>query len=196
MLIGITGRGGSGKSTLSKNIISKNSSFIHLEVDILIETKIFTSNKLVDDVNRFFTDKEYTLNDVILSYFDKSEKGKQIHKLFLNEVAAQVNLFISQNSDKNIIIDWFLLHEIFDLLSLDYKILTIASKKERIERASKREKTDNINMFINVDNNFVEVDHSKIDLVINTEKKYNYDLILNNINKFDESSDKSKVFIL
>jgi hypothetical protein len=51
-------------------------------------------------------------------------------------------------------------------------------------------------MFINVDNNFVEVDHSKIDLVINTEKIYNYDLILNNINKFDESSDKSKVFIL
>ena len=54
MLIGITGRGGSGKSTLSKNIISKNSSFIHLEVDTLIETKIFTSNKLVDDVNRFY----------------------------------------------------------------------------------------------------------------------------------------------
>lgn len=179
MIIGVSGRGGSGKSTLSKRIIDKYDNFIYIDVDNIIETKVLKSTELLKEVNSYFTDKEYTINDVVMSYFQKNEKNNIIHHLFTKEVARQILICIKGNFGKNIVIDWFLLHEIFDLLPIDITILTVASRKERIRRVKIRNNTNDVSIFESVDNAFVEVDYSKIDYIIETEKKY--DKILDEI---------------
>lgn len=179
MIVGITGRGGSGKTTLAKRIVKKNSNFIYVDVDNIIETRVMTSSTLIENVNFYFSDKKYLIKDIILAYFKKTEKNNILHRFFLEEVARQINMILYENKGKNYVIDWFLLHEIFELLPLDYKILTIASKRERYNRVEKREKTTDMEVFKNVDNAFVEVDMKCIDLVIDTENDYTG--IINNI---------------
>lgn len=179
MIIGVSGRGGSGKSTLSKKIVDKYDNFIYIDVDNIIETKVLKSTELVEEVNRYFSDSEYSINDIVMSYFNKSERNNIIHKFFTNEVAKQILISIKENYGKNIVIDWFLLHEIFDLLPIDITILTVASREERIRRVKIRNNNDDVSFFESVDNSFVKVDYSKINYVIETEK--NYDTILDEI---------------
>ena len=170
MIIGITGRGGSGKSFLSKKIQQQYPDYVYIEVDKIIETKVMNSKKLLNDVNTYFLDKEYKIEDIIAAYFEKNEKNILIHGLFLKEVASEIMQFIDKYEDKNFIIDWFLLHEIFDLLPLDIRIMTYADYEIRAERVKSREKTTDLTMFNKVDESFVEVDLSQIDYIFDAEK--------------------------
>lgn len=179
MIIGVSGRGGSGKSTLSRKIVDRYDNYIYIDVDNIIETKVLKSSELVEAVNRHFSDSKYSINDIVMAYFQKSEKNNIIHKFFTNEVAKQILIRIKENDGKNIVIDWFLLHEILDLLPIDITILTTASREERIRRVKIRSNNDDVSIFESVDNAFVEIDYSKINYVIETEKEY--DTILDEI---------------
>lgn len=179
MIIGITGRGGSGKTTLSEKIVKNYPNYIYLNVDYLIEQNVLKSTKLLDVINNYFKDKKYSIKDVMMAYFDKTEKNNIIHNYFLKEVAYQINLELKKFSSNDVIIDWFLLHEIFEYLPLDVRIMTFASDNIRLERVKKRECNDNPVMFKRVDNAFVPIIENQIDYIINTEK--NYDNIIDEI---------------
>ncbi len=177
MIIGITGRGGSGKSFLSKEIQRKYPNYIYIEVDKIIETKVMNSKRMLNDVNTYFEDKEYKIEDIIATYFDKNEKNILIHRFFLEEVASEIMKMIDKSKDKNFIIDWFLLHEIFDLLPLDIRIMTYADYEIRVKRVKSREKTTDLTMFNKVDESFVEIDLSQIDYIFDTEKSNDLEFI-------------------
>lgn len=169
MIIGITGRGGSGKSTLSKKIQQRYPNYAYIEVDKIIETTVMNSQKLLHNVNTYFDDKEYKIEDVIAAYFDKNEKNNIIHDFFIKEVASEIMKFIDKHEAENFIVDWFLLHEIFHLLPLDMRIMTYASQETRTERVRVRENTNDLTIFNKVDEAFVEVDLSQIDYIFDTE---------------------------
>ena len=188
MIIGITGRGGTGKSILSKKIQQRYPNYIYIEVDKIIETNVMNSQKLLNSVNNYFNDKEYKIEDIIAAYFDKNEKNNLIHDFFLKEVASEIIKFIDKYDGSNFVIDWFLLHEIFDLLPLDMCIMTYASQETRTKRVRARENTTDLTIFNKVDEAFVEVDLSQIDYIFNTEN--NKDIEFNKFVKFLEKRRK------
>lgn len=172
MIIGITGRGCSGKSTLAAKIIQKHSNFIYIDVDKIVETKVLTSVELINKVNRLFKDRKYTIDDIVMAYFDKNEKNNILHLLFVHEVAKHINEIILSSQTSDFVIDWFLLHEIFHLLQLDVKLMTFATRKKRIDRAKIRQNSEDTSMFEKVDNAYVDIEPSQIDYFINTEQDY------------------------
>ena len=100
MIIGISGRGGSGKSTLSRKIVDRYDNYIYIDVDNIIETKVLKSSELVETVNRYFSDRKYSINGIVMAYFQKSQKNNIIHKFFTNEVAKQILISIEENYGK------------------------------------------------------------------------------------------------
>ena len=66
--------------------------------------------------------------------------------------------------------------------------MTYASDNKRLDRVKQRENDDNLVMFKKVDEAFVNINKSKIDFVINTEK--NYDDIITNIFNNEEKIKK------
>ena len=76
MIIGITGRGGSGKSTIARYLCSKNPTYKYIEVDNLVEKKVFKSKRLLEKVNKYYKDKKYDINDIVSCYFKADEKRK------------------------------------------------------------------------------------------------------------------------
>lgn len=181
MIIGITGRGCSGKSTLASKIIQKHSNFIYIDVDNIVETRVLNSVELINKANQLFTDRKYTIDDIVMAYFDKNEKNNILHLLFAREVAKHINEIIFSSKTSDFVIDWFLLHEIFHLLPLDVKLMTFASRKKRIDRAKIRQNSEDTSMFEKVDNAYIDIDPLQIDYVINTEKEYTemIDVIIN-----------------
>ena len=105
MLIGITGRGGSGKSTVAQLIQKDNPNYTYIKVDDLVEKYVFTSSRLLNNVNNQFTDKEYTIKDIVMAYFSDDEKNKKIHELFVEEVETVLQEKIASIGSKNFIID-------------------------------------------------------------------------------------------
>jgi len=151
MLIGITGRGGTGKSTLAKRICEYNPDFVYIEVDKLIEQYVFNSSRLLNVVNSKFSDKEYKINDIVMTYFSHNEKEQQIFKMHLEEIERVLYERIDAIGAKNYVIDWFLLHELKTYKKMDIKILLTLDRDKRIERVKVRNKGKDINVFIKVD---------------------------------------------
>lgn len=183
MLIGITGRGGSGKSTVARLIKKYNPDYEYIEVDLLIEKYVLNSQRLLNKVNLSFNDKRYIMKDIVMSYFKFDKDSKKIHQMFVDEVERVLIEKINLLSSENIIIDWFLLHELKLFERVDIKVLTHLNREERIKRVMKRSKTKDIEEFIEVDNYYNENFNCQFDYVIDTSGD-NY--IEENINLFNK----------
>ena len=168
MLIGITGRGGSGKSTVAQLIQHSNPNYTYIKVDDLVEKYVFTSSRLLNNVNNQFTDKEYTIKDIVMAYFSDDEKDKKIHELFVEEVETVLQEKIASIGSKNFIIDWFLLHEMSSFKKMDIKILMTLDRDLRIDRVKKRNQGKDINTFIEVDNFYRENYDCEFDYIFDT----------------------------
>lgn len=166
MLIGVTGRGGSGKTTICKKIQEQNPEYIYIELDLVIQEKILKSDRLVSKINKIFNDRVYTINDIVMAYFRNDEISNHIHSFFLDEVEMVLFEIIDEKKSKNVIVDWFLLHKLKSFNDFDIKILTVLDKNERFRRVMKREKTKDINIFKMVDDCYDDKYNMVFDYII------------------------------
>ena len=138
MVIGICGRGGTGKTTLSKMITNNHNNFIHIEVDKIIDEKLSKSKRLIERVNsELGNKKKYTFNDIKNSYFEDTETSSKIDQIFLDELNKEILKEIKDES-KNYVVEHFILNRIDMFKDCDIKIKLHAPKKEREKRIIKR----------------------------------------------------------
>ena len=170
MRIGITGRGGTGKTTLAKTITKNHKNFIHIEVDKVIDEKLSVSTELIDRVNNEVGkeyNKKYSFLEIKNSFFTKNDENKKIKKIFLDELNKELLREMSDSS-KNYVVEHFVLDEIDLFEDCDYKIKLVAPKEQREERIIKRNDMP-LELYRAVDNMVEEEDKTKYDAKFNIE---------------------------
>lgn len=164
MLIGISGRGGSGKSTFAKQLILKHPEYEYIEVDKLIEQKVLNSERLINNVNSKFIDKKYTIEDIVKAYFKFDLKSKELHNCFLEEVELVIHERLLRINKENAIVEWFLLHRLSSFDFYDIKIYVETEREIRIKRAIQR--NDDLSTFLEVDEHYLEGDKKIFDIIV------------------------------
>lgn len=182
MLIGICGKQGSGKSTISKELSKQIPNTIILDID-KISHNIYNNKKCFEEVTNSFknitTDNKIDRIKLGNIVFNSKEKMELLTKCTWKYMEEEIDKFISDNKDKNIILEWLLLHNTKYLDMCDIKILLDIDQDIRMERIIKR---DNISKerFLLRDNAAIPYDKNKFNYIL---KDNNLERIINDYEK-------------
>ena len=171
MIIGITGKSGSGKSTYARHIAKENG-FCVIHIDEIshgimnlpaIKAKlidIFGDKAIKDGV----VDRKY-LGDLI---FENRHLYKEMSDLIWDMMKSRIDNILSAN--ENVILDWILLPHTHYWKMCDTKILMVADEEERKRRVMAR---DNISAeyLSKRDSAGIDYDNIEFDQVIYTTKE-------------------------
>lgn len=145
MLIGLCGKSGSGKSTIS-NYLKEEIGAIHCDIDKIghyVLTLPNVQRNLIDSfgIEIYENDKinRKKLGKIVFNSIDKMKLLEQITWKYME---IEIDKIINENKDKIIILDWQLLPKTKYLNLCDLKILIDIPYEIRKQRIFKR---DNIN---------------------------------------------------
>ena len=174
MLISVCGKSGSGKTSLSKELIERYGNAVRLDID-KVGHQVLGYKEVQEELIKAFG-KEVVENNSV-------NRKKLGEKVFLSRkemdkltaitwkfMERDIDKFIEDNKDKIVILDWLLLPltKFFDMC--DFKILLDIDYKTRCSRAMKR---DNITEeeFKMRDNASIDLSKYKFDYVLKTNSK-------------------------
>ena len=169
MLIGIMGKTGSGKSTITR-LLNEDDKYLVIDVDKVNHYLLETDELKKEIINRYDVLEEGKINRKklgIILYTNK-DKMKEYNELIWKYLEKELDQIIS-NTTKPVIIDWMMLPltKFYDMC--DLKILVVSDLNIRLERILKR---DNINKehFIARDKNALNYKKEDMDFVIDNSK--------------------------
>jgi dephospho-CoA kinase len=172
MLIGITGKSGSGKTSVAARIAEERPNTVHLNIDT-IGHEVITHPTIIELLQQEFDEDLMTdgkidrkkLGDVV---FNSRNRMQKLTEITWSEMQKMIDQFIEENQDKDIILDWLLLPKTEYFKKCDVTILIDVPYEIRLERAMKR---DNITAekFRERENNSVDFDSSIFDAIFINE---------------------------
>lgn len=170
MIIGVTGKSGSGKSYFCKEIIKNNKLFYYIDVD-LIQHESLEDSLVKNEIIKYFDCLENNvINRKKLSniVFKDKNKLKLLNEICTNYVYSRIDNIIKNNN--NVIIDWALLEKSKYFKECDIKILLDINKETRFNRIKIRDKL-NIEEFNLREENSLNYNKCEYDYVIENEKE-------------------------
>lgn len=172
MLISLVGLSGSGKSYISELLCSYNQRIVRLDIDKIGHQALLNEEvkaNLVSSLGIEILNNETgnidrkKLSQIV---FTSPMAMQVLTDLTWSYMEKQIDMFIDENQDKIIILDWLLLPKTKYFLMSDLRILVTAPQEVRMQRAMAR---DNISAekFLIRDANAPELDKIYFDYVIN-----------------------------
>ena len=133
MIIGITGKSGSGKSTYAEKLSKENGyAVVHIdEIGHKVLESDYVKNKLIEIFGA--TDRKQ-IGDLI---FTHRHLYKEMSDLVWDDMKREIDLLLSKHND--IILDWLLLPHTHYWNMCDKKILVVADEDERKRRVMARD---------------------------------------------------------
>lgn len=133
MIIGITGKSGSGKSTYAEKL-SKENGYAVVHIDE-IGHKVLESDYVKNrSVEIFGTTDRKQIGDLI---FTHRHLYKELSDLVWDDMKTEINKIL--NSHLNVILDWLLLPHTHYWKMCDKKILVVANEDDRVARVIARD---------------------------------------------------------
>jgi dephospho-CoA kinase len=143
MIIGICGKSGSGKSSLANKLKEINPNIIHLDID-KVGHKVLTFNNVQEELVKTFGESIIDENIINRKKLGEIVFASRLEMSKLSDITwkymqIEIDRFLSDNSDKIIILDYLLLPitKYFDMC--DYKILLDVPYEIRKKRAMERD---------------------------------------------------------
>ncbi len=172
MIISICGKSGSGKSTLAKRLMNENSSY--LEID-KVGHKVLTLREVQEELIKNFGNEVVKLNVVDRKklgeiVFNKRKEMSKLADITWKYMEREIDVFLENNKDKRIILDYLLLPLTKYFEMSDIKILLDTTLEERLKRTIKR---DNITKeeFLLREKASIQYDESKFDYVLKNDEE-------------------------
>lgn len=143
MIIGICGKSGSGKSTLANKIKQCNKNTVILDIDKVGHQALLDSQvkeNLIDHYGeKIITDHKVDRKKLSTIVFNSKYEMDFLTSITWKFMEKEINNFINNNKDKNIILDWQLLPKTDFFNMCNIKILLDTPYKIRKKRAMIRD---------------------------------------------------------
>ena len=172
IIIGVTGKSGSGKSTVS-TIIKNNSGAIVIDADLLVKEMSVPGEKYYDEIVKMF-------GEGILIKTPEKHKGRidknKLAKTIFEDVGAETKKIILENKDKEIVVlDFPLLYEGgFDKIC-NCVIGVIADEETMVARIKERDRLSKEQIQKRIDIQITEDDlKAKADYIVDNSAKVKY----------------------
>lgn len=188
MIIGITGRSGSGKSYISEQI-QKHLNALHVKIDEISHSVLYAENNTKKLKAKFgesiFDGDQLDRKKLGKIVFTDDEKLAWLNRFCQTQMEQEIDSIIAANPNSIIILDYALLPWMKQFKKCDIKMLVSASFEDRFKRVQERENVTK-EYFENRDKKIAGYNEFKFDLEVDNSKPLNINDILDFIKSKQE----------